>query len=369
MLHFVGVMLVIAFPHMTCVIGFLVALVWKRNYKIARNIICYILLWSITSIHGVGYGIMSIFTLFIISPRFFHEVFNNTLTVVCTWILNTIFPFLYSKPSSDGDKFKLSNVYSGDFPTVSIIVCNKDETKKVFDESVRSITQSKSYAENMLNFNHIRLVLADGGSKNIDYIKENFGCMFDSIEVIPGGKLTGRHNCSLKEASDIIVAYDSDRKYDHRNTFELLLPFIKDYRNLATVENQKEELVVGTTHYVNTDGIFPFNGGNSAYLRRAYLKHPFNTKINQTTTSSIWKEEEIDWGNNLIKCGKVVSVKALYSDINPLPFVSLIKRMLNCKDSFMGGVDRCKGKEDDFVIIYKITLITLFSIFIPLKFY
>ena len=300
------------------------------------------------------------------SPRVFHEIFNNTLTVQCTWILNAIYPFLHQTTSNDEEKYKIEKVFTTDLLTVSIILCNKDETKEVFEQSVMSIIQSKTYAENILKISRIRFILADGGSRNIDVIQQSYGSKFDSIEVIAGGKLTGRHHSSLKETSDIIIAYDSDRKYDKRNTFELLFPFVNDCRSLETNGNQKEHMIVGSTHYVNSDGIFPFNGGNSAYLRIAYLKHPFNVNINQTTTSSIWKEEEIDWGNNLLKCGKVVSVPALYSDINPLPFPALLKRMFNCKDSFVGGVDRCNTTENDSVIVYKISFILLFALFFPL---
>lgn len=365
-LHFVGVVFVIIFPYQTCLAGIVTAVLWKRKYKIAHNIFCCILWWSMTNIHGWVLGLFSSFILLMTSPRVFHEIFNNTLTVQCTWILNAIYPFFHRTTSNDGVNSKITKVYASNPPNVSIILCNKDETKEVFEQSVMSIIQSKTYAENILNINHIRLILADGGSKNIDIIQQSYGSKFDSIEVIAGGKLTGRHHCSLKETSDIIIAYDSDRKYDKRNTFELLFPFFNDCRSLETNGYQKEQMIVGSTHYVNSDGIFPFNGGNSAYLRKAYMKHPFNININQTTTSSIWKEEEIDWGNNLMKCGKVVSVQALYSDINPLPFPALLKRMLNCKDSFAGGVNRCSTMETDSVIIYKISFMLLFSLFFPL---
>ena len=100
------------------------------------------------------------------SPRVFHEIFNNTLTVQCTWILNAIYPFVHQSTSEDGVNSKIPKVYASNLPTVSIILCNKDETKEVFEQSVMSIIQSKTYAEDSLNINHIRLILADGESKN-----------------------------------------------------------------------------------------------------------------------------------------------------------------------------------------------------------
>ena len=345
--------------------AFIVGLIWKKKHEINRNILCYILWISITSIHGFEFGIVSTFILIVSSPRVFHELFNNTLTVQCTWILNAIYPIL-CPTKNDNMKLPKTHIHSSEGPTVSIILCNKDESKEVFDHSLQSIIKSKTYAEHNLSISHVRIILADGGSKNIEDIINCYGSIFDSVEIIPGGKLSGRHLCSIKETRDIIVAYDSDRKYEKRNTYELLLPFVHDWRKYILIGRTDETRVVGTTHYVNSDGIFPFNGGNSAYLRNVYLRYPFNTKINQTTTSSIWKEEEIDWANNLVKCGKVVSVPALYSDISPLPFLAWAKRMLNLKNSFVGGLDRWNQNESISVIIYKITIISVFAVFLPL---
>ena len=265
LLHFIGIILVITFPYKTCITAVIVALVWKQNYEIVRNITCFILWWSLTSIHGVKYGLSATFILFLTSPRAFNEIFNNTLTVQCTWILNAIYPIIYPDINDEEMKLKTSNVYNSDDPTVLIILCNKDEALEVLDQSIKSIIDAKDYAERMLNINRIKIILADGGSRNIHKIRNAFGAIFDSIEVIPGGKLSGRHYCSVKETSDIIVAYDSDRMYGKRNTFELLFPIIQDWKKYNRNGEEKESVVVGTTHYVNSDGVIPFNGGNSAY--------------------------------------------------------------------------------------------------------
>ena len=267
---------------------------------------------------------------------------------------------------ANGAKFPKNNLYRNNAPTVSIILCNKDESMKVFAKSIQSIIQCKKYAETKLNINHIRLILADGGSRNIKDIQNSYETAFDSIEIIVGGKLSGRHFCSINETSDIIVAYDSDRKYEEQNTYELILPFINDWRKYVANGKIDEAMVVGTTGgYINSDAVFPFNGGNSAYLRDVYLQYPFNTKINQTTLSSVWKEEEIDWANNLVKCGRVDSVKAFYCDINPLPLYAIAKRIFNCENSFSGGMDRWHTKESTLVIIYKTFLILALAMFFP----
>ena len=360
-LHLVGVLLVLMFPYWTSIIGLILGLMWKNQYQIARNIMCYLLWWSVVSVHGFKFGIISTITLFLSSPRIFNELWNNTLTVHCAWILNVIYPILHCNESKlEECTLKKRNV--SDVPSVSIILCNKDESMETLKQFVASVVLAKTYAERKLGIAHIRLVLADGGSKNVQDIGNIYDAVFDSIQVIPGGKLCGRHECSVRETSDIIIAYDSDRKYDIRNTYEHLHPFLEDWKYCR--ENKITPLV-GTTHYVYSDGIFPFNGGNSAYLRDVYLRHPFNTKISQTTTSCIWKEEELDWGRNLVKCGRVVSVKAIYTDINPLPFIPFLKRMLNLKNSFSGGIDRWSSEETSFVIIAKIIFISVFSVLLP----
>ena len=110
--------------------------------------------------------------------------------------------------------------------------------------------------------------------------------------------------------------------------------------------------IVGTTHYVNSDGTLPFNGGNSAYLRKAYLRYPFNTNINEAR--EIWKEEEIEWRDRLAKCGSVISVRATYSEIDPIPLMSSLKRVFNLKNSFGGGQNRSNLNESFSIVICKI---------------
>ena len=91
-------------------------------------------------------------------------------------------------------------------PRVSIILCNMNESIETMKINIDSIVKSKKFAEKMLKIEHIRFVLSDGGSKNIEDIKKEFGNVFDLISIIPGGKLRGRHVATLNEPSDIIVA-------------------------------------------------------------------------------------------------------------------------------------------------------------------
>ena len=156
--------------------------------------------------------------------------------------------------------------------------------------------------------------------------------------------------------------YDSDRNYEIQNTYKHLEAFlkVKDQCN-NEVKGQVPD-VVGTTHYVNSDGTLPFNGGNSAYLRQAYLDNPFDTSIREAKW--IWQEEEIDWRNKLAKCGSVISVEANYSDIDPIPLMSCAKRILNLKNSFGGGENRSNMNENLNQVILKIIVTLTLTIFI-----
>merc|ERR1712043_47870 len=122
--------------------------------------------------------------------------------------------------------------------------------------------------------------------------------------------------------------------------------------NTSEDEEANEAVVVGTTHYVNSDGTLPFNGGNSAYLKQVYLDNPFDVTIREAKW--IWQEEEIDWRDKLARCGKVCSVDANYNDIDPIPLMYCVKRVLNLKNSFGGGNNRSEMIEDNIQVGLKI---------------
>ena len=86
-----------------------------------------------------------------------------------------------------------------------------------------------------------------------------------------------------------------------------------------------------------------------------YLDNPFDVTIREAKW--IWQEEEIDWRDKLAKCGKVLSVDANYDDIDPVPLMACIKRVLNLKGSFGGGNNRSDMVEDDLQIGLKIASI------------
>ena len=381
-LHVIGCLLFLFSPYTTCGLCILSGVFWKKETKIVQMVCVLALWWYLITLRSTILGIFSTCILFYVSPRVFHEAISRLLPIHAIWYLNLFYPApkpLNKYSSSENNPYSLKNnklidnnnaninnnvdndgnsnvdddKIDANQPRVSIILCNMNESVETMKINIDSIVRSKKFAEKMLKLKHIRFVLSDGGSKNIEDIKKEFGHVFDLISIIPGGKLRGRHVATLNEPSDIIVAYDSDRNYDVQNTYMHLQPFFQDLK--ASNEDTNEAVVVGTTHYVNSDGTLPINGGNSAYLRSVYLDNPFDVTIREAKW--IWQEEEIDWRDKLAKCGKVLSVDANYDDIDPVPLMACIKRVLNLKGSFGGGNNRSDMVEDNLQIGLKIASI------------
>ena len=366
--HIFGVLFLLASPYTACAFCILSGTFWKKELPIVRNVYMFMAWWFLVTFRSYFLGILSTVFLFYISPRVFHEAISRLLPIHIIWYLNLLYPPPKISNKKSSNNYSLSNVNNNTnnnttsdnntTPEVSIILCNMNESLDTLKINIDSIVKSKKFAEKSLGIKHIRMVFSDGGSKNIEDIREKFGDMFDLITIIPGGKLRGRHVATLNEPSDIIVAYDSDRKYDIENTYKHLQAFFQNKNPCSDENGELVSNVVGTTHYVNSDGTLPFNGGNSAYLRQVYIDNPFDIDIREAKW--IWQEEEIDWRNKLAKCGKVTSVDANYSDIDPIPLLSCMKRILNLKNSFGGGNDRSNMTEDNYHVATKVaTTLTL----------
>lgn len=361
LLHVVGCLSFLFFPYTVCTLCILIGVLWKREFSIVRNMCLFTMWWHMVTTRSTILGVISTTVLFYKSPRLFHEAISRLLPIHAIWYLNLFYP--PPQPSNKTSVYSLTknnnsnnNNSTADNNTnidvgVSIILCNMNESIETMKINIDSIVKSKKFAEKELSIQHIRLVLSDGGSKNIEEIRQEFGDMFDLISIIPGGKLRGRHVATLDEPSDIIIAYDSDRNYDIKNTYNHLQPFLHNHKGNEN-RDITEDGVVGTTHYVNSDGTLPFNGGNSAYLKDVYLDNPFDITIREAKW--IWQEEEVDWRNRLARCGKVLSVEANYSDIDPIPLMACVKRILNLKNSFGGGDNRSDITEDNYQIAAKV---------------
>ena len=361
-LHAIGCLSFLFFPYTVCTFCVLIGVLWKKEFSIVKNMCLFTMWWHMVTIRSTFLGVISTTFLFYKSPRLFHEAISRLLPIHAIWCLNHFYPppepsnktSVYSLTNNNNNNNNNNNTTDSNSNIdlgVSIILCNMNESIETMKINIDSIVKSKKFAEKALNIEHIRLVLSDGGSKNIEDIRQEFGDMFDLISIIPGGKLRGRHVATLNEPSDIIIAYDSDRNYDLKNTYNHLQPFLPNHESDEHRDITKE-CVVGTTHYVNSDGTLPFNGGNSAYLKKVYLDNPFDITIRESKW--IWQEEEIDWRNKLARYGKVLSVDANYSDIDPIPLMACVKRILNLKNSFGGGDNRSDIIEDNYQIAAKV---------------
>ena len=134
-----------------------------------------------------------------------------------------------------------------------------------------------------------------------------------------------------------------------------------------TIPNGQHSGIVGTTHYNNSDGTLPFNGGNSAYYCQAYLACPFNLDIGGMSCGELWQEEEFAWRDRLAMFGSVVSVDARYSEIDPLPLMSAMKRAFGFKNNFSGGDDRSSMNIDNnATIAFKVCVIGLSSLMLSI---
>ena len=216
LLHVIGCAAFLVSPYTVCAFCIISGVCWKKELSIARNVCILAAWWYVVTIRSTILGIISTTILFYISPRLFHEAISRLLPIHAIWYLNLLYP-----PPSPMNKKLLrhqnnssNNNIDNNTVDVSIILCNMNESIETMKVNVDSIVKSKKYAEKALNIKHIRMVLSDGGSKNIEDIRKQFGDVFDLISIIPGGKLRGRHVATINEPSDIIVAYDSDRNYD-----------------------------------------------------------------------------------------------------------------------------------------------------------
>lgn len=247
----------------------IIGVLWKREVAIALRILLFLIWWCVVAIRWNCLWFLSTIILFFFSPRIFEECMNVVMTHFF-WFVNTIYP-THCLTSTCKWRKGYAKYNSHDNPTVSIIVCNKDKSSKILEKSITSIVLSIKYAESKLGIGYIRMVFADGGSNNIEAICNRYSEIFDLIEIIPGGKLSQRHVATLNEASDIIIAYDSDREYAIANAFLHLDAFVKNGYGKIKGEITKVP-VVGTTYYLHHHGTVSFKGGNSAYIRQVYLK-------------------------------------------------------------------------------------------------
>lgn len=171
------------------------------------------------------------------------------------------------------------------------------------------------YGQNLVNaFPDIfEFIIVDNGSTDntvntVMSISRNKNVDITVLDEPRRGPMFAKDSGIRVAKGDIIVCANADVYY-YPNWVNLLLkPF-------------KDKGVVGTTGITIYSGIGYFTppielfrdmpymmGNNSAFLRSAYLKSPFDTSVDQSTSKSDAIEEELKFAQRLSQYGKVIRV-------------------------------------------------------------
>lgn len=140
------------------------------------------------------------------------------------------------------------------------------------------------------------------------------------------GKLVARDIGNRKARGDIIVAIDGDRSYPC------------NWLNLMVSTFNGKTYVAGVTGVRIFEGALPalmpidtgamsrafkpwMDGGNSAFLREAYLENPFSLTINYASWKEVWLEEECRFAENIGVVAKNYQAVCYSSSRRALPWV------------------------------------------------
>jgi glycosyltransferase involved in cell wall biosynthesis len=204
---------------------------------------------------------------------------------------------------------------------VSIILPSFDEVQYI-DIALSSILNQSI----ITNFpDYFELIVADSCSTDgtIELAQKilQSSPIKNSILITPRGKLTARNQASNQAKGNIIVSIDADTYYPVHYLNTLLEPF----NNISNAKYENVVAVSGSTFDYSIDyipgslfslGDFLYNklinvhrivGRNSCYLKHVhYLAGGFDETIDQSQIFSIFKEEEIRFGERLSKFGKII---------------------------------------------------------------
>lgn len=209
---------------------------------------------------------------------------------------------------------------------VSVIVCAFEEEATI-DESLASIRAAVSALAASPLVKRARVVLVD--SSPDDATRRRVAPQVDRVIHGDAGKLSARHQAILAEECDIVVAADADRRYDPEWLVRLLAPF-GDPRVVATL-GETRNAGAGLSASVLCRAVLkiPYNGGNSAFYRPAYLEAPFDVTLDQRRHKALWLEEEFLFGLTLQAQGQVAHVVDCRSyELRPYPLLAQLARHL-----------------------------------------
>ena len=247
------------------------------------------------------------------------ELFPDVLTGVFLTVLFYL-PIRALRPSSPGPRHTQPPF------DVSIILCAYQEEATI-DESLASIREAVARLEGLPLVRRARLVLVD--SSPDETTRRRVASLVDRVIHGDSGKLSARHQAMSLEDADIFVAADADRRYDPDWLVTLLAPF-SDPHVVATMgETRNDGAGMSASALCRAVLKLPYNGGNSAFLRGAYFKAPFNITLDQGRHKELWLEEEFLFGLTLQAQGRVEHVASCRShELRPYPLLAQLSRHL-----------------------------------------
>lgn len=209
---------------------------------------------------------------------------------------------------------------------VAVIVCAYEEEATI-DESLQSIRESVARVVGSPLVKRVRIVLVD--SSPDDATRRRVASQVHRVIDGDPGKLSARHQAILAEEADIVVAADGDRRYDPAWLSKLLAP-LSDPAVVATLgETRNAGAGMSASALCRAVLGLPYNGGNSAFHRAAYLRAPFAIDLDQRRHKALWLEEEFLFGLTLQAQGRVVHVPDCRSyELRPYPLLAQLARHL-----------------------------------------
>lgn len=194
---------------------------------------------------------------------------------------------------------------------VRVVVTSWNEAATV-ERSLGELLREADRLRRLPEVASVEVVLADSGSS--DGTRERAAALGVPVWDVPRGKLSARHAAYLREGADLIVAADADRGYPEGTLAALLAPLLSDPAVVAvTGETGSPRAPVGGSALVRSRLHVPFNGGNAAFLRAAYLAAPHDLEVNQFRHRHLWAEEEFRFGLALRSLGGVVHARGCSS--------------------------------------------------------
>ncbi|HEY2942005.1 MAG TPA: glycosyltransferase family A protein [Vicinamibacteria bacterium] len=210
---------------------------------------------------------------------------------------------------------------------VAILVCSFEEDRTI-GRCLESIRRNVDDARARAAVRSVRVVLVDSDSR--DDTRALAASRVDRIVDGHAGKLTARHRATLAEECDLVVAADGDRAYGDGWLTGLLAPFGADPAVVATMgETTNEGSGLSGSALARRLLKIPFNAGNSAYFKAAYLRIPFDLAVDQFKHRAIWPEEEFLFSLRMQALGKIVHVPESCSfELRPYSLLAQVRRHL-----------------------------------------